>query len=178
MTAHQDPPRYLLASTAAATSVVRHLSRAGWTIRDGFALPEAGWDVTAARLALTGRVGDPDTATLAVLAAARGAAIVAVADPRTDLGRALLADLTRVGVVHTDPDVGDVPAAAGTTLAAEHRALLDRLSNGETIAAAASAEFLSLRTANRRIAEARRLLGVGTTREAVLAYLRLRREEG
>jgi hypothetical protein len=53
---------------------------------------------------------------------------------------------------------------------------LERLAGGETIAAAAAAEFLSLRTANRRIAEAREVLGVRTTREAVLAYLRMRRE--
>ncbi|MBT8228494.1 MAG: LuxR family transcriptional regulator, partial [Dactylosporangium sp.] len=61
-------------------------------------------------------------------------------------------------------------------LAAEQRALLERLAAGETIAAASAAEYLSLRTANRRIAEARRQLGVRTTREAVLEYLRLRRE--
>lgn len=56
----------------------------------------------------------------------------------------------------------------------EQRALLDRLANGETIAAAAAAEYLSLRTANRRIAQARQALGVATTREAVLTYLRQR----
>jgi hypothetical protein len=59
-------------------------------------------------------------------------------------------------------------------LVPEQRALLDRLAAGDTIAAAAAAEFLSLRTANRRIAEARALFGVRTTREAVLAYLRQR----
>lgn len=59
----------------------------------------------------------------------------------------------------------------------EQRALLDRLANGETIAAAAAAEYLSLRTANRRIAQARQALGVQTTREAVLRYLRQRRPE-
>jgi DNA-binding NarL/FixJ family response regulator len=57
----------------------------------------------------------------------------------------------------------------------QQRALLDRLANGETIAAAAAAEFLSLRTANRRIAQARQLLGARTTREAVLLYVRQRR---
>jgi DNA-binding NarL/FixJ family response regulator len=67
-------------------------------------------------------------------------------------------------------------AQLGPQLAPEQRALLERLANGETIAAAAQSEFLSLRTANRRIAEARDVLGVRTTREAVLAYLRMRRE--
>jgi DNA-binding NarL/FixJ family response regulator len=56
----------------------------------------------------------------------------------------------------------------------QQRALLERLANGETIAAAAAAEFLSLRTANRRIAQARQLLGVRTTREAVVVYVRQR----
>lgn len=51
------------------------------------------------------------------------------------------------------------------------RALLDRLAQGGTIAAAAAAEFLSLRTANRRIAELRALLGLASTRELVAVYL-------
>jgi DNA-binding NarL/FixJ family response regulator len=162
-----------------ATTVLRRLARAGWTTREGFALPETGWDVTAAKLVLFGRVPDLDTAELALLAAARGAGVVAVTDPGGETGRALLADLARIGAVHTDPEAGfDTAAeAGGPQLVPEQRALLERLANGETIAAAAAAEFLSLRTANRRIAEARDALGVRTTREAVLAYLRLRRGE-
>jgi DNA-binding NarL/FixJ family response regulator len=158
-----------------ATSVLRRCARDGWSTRDGFALPDQHWDVSTQRLVLYGRVADPHTAELTLLAAARGAGVVAVTDTATDLGRALLADLGRLGPVHTDPDT-DAAGDDGPQLAPEQRALLDRLAAGETIAAAAAAEFLSLRTANRRIAEARDLLGVRTTREAVLAYLRLRRE--
>jgi DNA-binding NarL/FixJ family response regulator len=175
-------PRYVVDTGTDATTVLRRLARAGWTTREGFALPETTWDVSAAKLVLFGRVADPDTAELAVLAAARGAGVVAVAHLATDVGRALYADLSRIGPVTTDPDAPfegeqrEASSAAGPQLAPEQRALLERLANGETIAAAAAAEFLSLRTANRRIAEARDLLGVRTTREAVLAYLRLRRE--
>jgi DNA-binding NarL/FixJ family response regulator len=172
-------PRYVLTTGTEATAVLRRLARAGWHTREGFALTEASWDVSAARLVLFGRVNDVDTAELALLAAARGAGVVAITDPASETGRALLADLARIGQVVTDPD-GDDEEASGQTgrpqLAPEQRALLERLANGETIAAAAAAEFLSLRTANRRIAEARDALGVRTTREAVLAYLRLRRE--
>ncbi|HZM84153.1 MAG TPA: hypothetical protein VFC19_51190 [Candidatus Limnocylindrales bacterium] len=50
------------------------------------------------------------------------------------------------------------------------KALLERLASGSTISAAATAEFLSLRTANRRIAELRRRAGVSTTRELVGIY--------
>jgi DNA-binding CsgD family transcriptional regulator len=168
-------PRYVVASGTDATTVLRRLARAGYTTREGFALTDQQWDVSDAKLALFGRVTEADTAELALLAAARGAAIVAITDAESAIGRALLADLGRIGPVQTDPDVDDRPEAEGPQLAPEQRALLERLAAGETIAAAAQAEFLSLRTANRRIAEAREILGVRTTREAVLAYLRLRR---
>jgi DNA-binding NarL/FixJ family response regulator len=176
-----DPPRYVLGSASDASGVLRRLARAGWHTREGFALTDSGWDVRAARLVLFGRITDVDTAELALLAAARGAGVVAITDTGTDTGRALLADLARIGPVVTDSDAdpaatGGPHAGGGPQLAPEQRALLERLANGETIAAAAQAEFLSLRTANRRIAEAREVLGVRTTREAVLAYLRLRRE--
>jgi len=173
-------PRFVVASGGDAMTVVRKLSRAGWTTREGFALTDQQWDVSDARLALFGRVADADTAELALLAAARGAGIVAISDAAAEIGRALLADLGRIGPVSTDPDADlgtePEPSGSGPVLAPEQRALLERLAGGETIAAAAAAEFLSLRTANRRIAEAREVLGVRTTREAVLAYLRIRRE--
>src|SRR5690606_26467721 len=140
-------------------------------------LADSTWDVSAAKLVLFGRVADLETVRLAVLAAARGAGVVAITDPAGEVGRALIADLSRLGRVHRDTAVeppGDSPLSR---LVPEQRALLERLANGETIAAAAAAEFLSLRTANRRIAQAREVLGVRTTREAVLAYLRQRRED-
>jgi DNA-binding NarL/FixJ family response regulator len=101
---------------------------------------------------------------------------VVIADADSLLGRALLADLGRLGPVTRDPDA-EVAAVnnAAPILLPEQRALLERLANGETIAAAAAAEYLSLRTANRRIAQARQSLGVRTTREAVLAFLRQRK---
>lgn len=167
-------PRYVLAGPADATAVLRQLTRAGWRTREGFALPEPSWDVAAARLVLFGRVPDLDTATLVVQAAARGAGIVAVTDAAAELGRALVDDLRRLGPVHLGPGPAGAAADAIAQLVPEQRALLRRLANGETIAAAAAAEFLSLRTANRRIAQARELLGVRTTREAVLAYLQRR----
>jgi DNA-binding NarL/FixJ family response regulator len=172
-------PLYVVPSAQDATTVLRRLARDGWRTREGFAVTEAGWDVAGQRLVLFGRVSDVDTGRLAVLAAARGAGVVAITDPGTDVGRLLAADLARIGPVRLDPDEEPEPEqAAGDSvlpLSPEQRALLDRLAGGETIAAAAAAEFLSLRTANRRIAQARAALGVRTTREAVLAYLRHRR---
>ena len=175
MTRQPDAPRHVVATTGDADTVLRRLVRDGWTVRDGFALSDPAWDVTAARLVLHGRVSDPDSLQLAVLAAARGAGIVAVCDAETSIGRALVDDLARLGPVHHG--AGAEPGNAVADLVPEQRALLDRLASGDTIAAAAAAEFLSLRTANRRIAEARALFGVRTTREAVLAYVRQRRIE-
>ena len=171
-------PRYVVATASDATTALRRLARAGWHTREGFALADPAWDVSDQKLVLYARVSDLDTAQLAVHAAARGAGIVAIADPDSDVGRALLADLGRLGPVTRDPEADTPVEEPGTGVGAllpEQRALLERLANGETIAAAAAAEFLSLRTANRRIAQARDALGVRTTREAVLAYLRLRR---
>jgi hypothetical protein len=174
-----DAPRYVLGTSTDATTVLRRLARDGWTTREGFALTDAAWDVSAARVVLFGRVNDRETAELVVYAAARGAGVVAVTDATGDAGRALIDDLSRMGPVFRDPEAEPERAGAGgdamTQLIPEQRALLERLANGETIAAAAAAEFLSLRTANRRIAQAREVFGVRTTREAVLAYLRQRR---
>jgi hypothetical protein len=174
VTRQPDAPRHVVTSGGEADTVLRRLARDGWTTREGFALPEGAWDVSAARLVLHGRVADAETLQLAVLAAARGAGIVALTDAAGDIGRALVDDLSRLGEVTRGADTG---APAGAELVPEQRALLDRLAGGDTIAAAAAAEFLSLRTANRRIAEARALFGVRTTREAVLAYLRQRRPQ-
>jgi DNA-binding NarL/FixJ family response regulator len=171
-------PRYVVANATDATVALRRLARAGWHTREGFALTEPAWDVGEQRLVLYGRVADLDTAELAVHAAARGAGLVAIADGATEIGRMLLADLGRLGPVTRDPEAevaGEDDDKESNPLLPEQRALLERLANGETIAAAAAAEFLSLRTANRRIAQAREALGVRTTREAVLAYLRQRR---
>jgi hypothetical protein len=174
VTRQPDAPRYVVANPGDADTVLRRLIRDGWVARDGFALPDPTWDVTGNRVVLHGRIGDRDALQLAVLAAARGAGIVAICDAESALGRALVDDLARLGTVHQGTTTGDGDTAKIADLVPEQRALLDRLAAGDTIAAAAAAEFLSLRTANRRIAEARALFGVRTTREAVLAYLRQR----
>jgi DNA-binding NarL/FixJ family response regulator len=173
VTRQPDAPRYVVANPGDADTVLRRLIRDGWVARDGFALPDPTWDVTGNRLVLHGRVPDRDALQLAVLAAARGAGIVAICDAESALGRALVDDLSRLGTVHQSA-TADADGGKIADLVPEQRALLDRLASGDTIAAAAAAEFLSLRTANRRIAEARALFGVRTTREAVLAYLRQR----
>ncbi|MBA3489873.1 MAG: LuxR family transcriptional regulator [Longispora sp.] len=163
-----DRPRYVVGTGVGAKSVLRRLVHEGWRTRETFVLPEAAWDVSRARLVLFGRVCDPDGVRQVTMAATRGAGIVAVVDCDSGLSRILLAELRRIGPVMRGPQESGTESMPLTD---EQCQLLARLAGGETIAAAASAEYLSLRTANRRIAQARLALGVSTTREAILMYL-------
>jgi hypothetical protein len=189
-------PRYVVGTAAEATRILHWLSRTGWHPRAGFGLPPSG-SAVANRLVLYGRVPTLSLAHVAAAAAARGVGIVAIADAADPPGRVLLAALEHLGPVHQqfepspigDPITGRVAVINGDTrvltdearviasLLPEQRALLGRLANGETIATAAAAEYLSLRTANRRIAQARASLGVRTTREAVLVFIQQRRPD-
>jgi DNA-binding NarL/FixJ family response regulator len=167
------PPRYVVGSVTQAAALARALRRDGWQIHEGFVLPDRTWDVSANRTVLVGLVDDAAAAADAVLAAARGAGLVVTVEDSTELAAILRADLERIGPLATAPAAA--PAAdRATQLTAEQCALLDRLAGGDSIAAAAEAEFLSLRTANRRIAQARAVLGVRTTRQAVVEYVRRR----
>lgn len=161
-------PLHVVPTGSDADTIVRRCAAAGWKAHRGFALLDQSWDLTERRLVVHGSVTDEHTASQAVLAAARGAGVVAVAGGRIAL--ALAADLRRVGPLGLTP--GKAEPDDGLDLDLEQRALLNRLAAGSTIAAAAEAEFVSLRTANRRIAAARSSLGVKTTREAVMIYIK------
>ncbi|GAB3233752.1 hypothetical protein GCM10027447_30350 [Glycomyces halotolerans] len=161
-------PLHVVATGGEGDAIIRRCTAAGWRAHRGFALLEQTWDLTERRLLAHGPVGDDHTASQAVLAAARGAGVVAVAGGKIAL--ALAADLRRIGPVGLMPGKAEVDD--GLDLDAEQRSLLNRLAAGSTIAAAAEAEYVSLRTANRRIAAARATLGVKTTREAVMIYIK------
>ena len=167
------PPLYVVGTVTQAAALARRLDRDGWQVREGFALPDRPWDVGASRTVLVGLVSDEASAADAVLAAARGAGLVAAVPDDAPIGAVLRADLARIGTLAAVP-TGDAGSEGGPLLTAEQCALLDRLAGGESIASAAEAEFLSLRTANRRIAQARAALGVRTTRQAVVEYVRRR----
>lgn len=172
-------PRYVVDSADQLTQVARRLAADGWSVQDGFTVPDDPWNLGPARLVVTGVVTGPATVAAAVLAAARGAGVVAVADTAGDVGRDLVADLARIGPVHgPNADGTGPPDDDGPTLSPELCALLERLAAGESIAQAAEAEYVSLRTANRRLVQARELLGVRTTREAVVEYVRQRSTRG
>lgn len=165
-------PLHVVETQSAAAGVLRKLTKQGWTVGTGFVVPSEPWDLTRRKLVFSGPVEDTADVGAVVLAAARGVGVVAVVDPRSTTGRALLDDLRRIGPVGEAGAEAEAPTVPGLT--AEECALLERLADGESIAAAAEAEFLSLRTANRRIAHTRKVFGVSSTRAAVVEYVRRR----
>lgn len=150
-------------------------------------LPDQPWDLSGQRLVLVAAIrGSADVAGT-VLAAARGVTLVlavdgAGADPlEVD---ALLDALARLRPVRTwgrnghgvepapDPSRHDC-----AELGEEYRRLLDLLADGASLGEAAATSHLSLRTANRRLSEARSALGAPSNRAAVLAW-RARQRHG
>lgn len=163
-------PYEVLAPGTDLRSRAAELARHGWIPHDGFALPEEPWWLGQARLVAVGPVDSDDAAKAAVFCAVRGVGLVVTLDDEAPWAVAFRGDLTRAtGGAPPDPS-----GPAALPLSTEQREVLDLLADGHSIAQAARMRFLSLRTANRRVAEARERLGVATNREAVVAYVKLR----
>ena len=165
------PPYLLLPAAADLERPAADLVRRGWRLHRGLTPPDEPWDLAPARVVAVGAVPDADAARAALLCAVRGAGLVVALDPAAPWAADLRADLDRLA-----PAPEQAPEApADQPLSTEQREILDLLADGHSIAAAARLRYLSLRTANRRVeAEDREALGVATTREAVVAYARLR----
>jgi DNA-binding NarL/FixJ family response regulator len=132
---------------------------AGWSISRGWQTPRPG-----ERLVCTGTVADADDARRALLAALAGAGLIVAVTADREIVDRFLDDLRRLGPVdHVTPG-----AALPARLDAEQRALLGLLAEGLTLGEAAPQLGLSRRTADRRLAAARRILGVATTAEAIV----------
>ncbi|HVX43681.1 MAG TPA: sigma factor-like helix-turn-helix DNA-binding protein [Mycobacteriales bacterium] len=140
----------------------------GWRAHRGFNAPEQPWDLSAEKYLAVGAVGSAEDAADALLLAVRGALLVVAVESDEPWVQNFRADLDRLA--------GAAPARTDrrVPLTTEQRQLFELLAQGHSIASAAEELFVSLRTANRRIAEARKTLGAGTTSEAVVAYMRLR----
>jgi DNA-binding NarL/FixJ family response regulator len=113
-----------------------------------------------------GRVSTDDELRLAVLAAARGAGVIAFDVAPVSLRARLADDLSRLGDV-------ELLSSETPTLSVECRCLLEAIATGASVRDAAASIHLSTRTANRRLAEGRRALGVRSNAEAVMAAIRL-----
>jgi DNA-binding CsgD family transcriptional regulator len=164
-----SPPRLVLDGPAELAEAVRELGAGGWRVHHGFAIPDDPWELAPSRVVLAGEVADGVDAQAALLGAVRGAGLaVRLADRDAPWAAPFLADLARLA----GPE--EPAARESGPLTPEQRQILDLLADGASIAQAARQLFLSLRTANRRVAAARDALGVTSTREAVLAYARQR----
>jgi DNA-binding NarL/FixJ family response regulator len=103
----------------------------------------------------------------ALLAAARGGQVVALAATDATVMDAFIDDLRLTGRVEiVDAAVPD----RCTAITPQQAALLDLVGRGVSVAAAARALHVSRRTAARRLADARDALGVATTTEAVVTW--------
>lgn len=149
---------------------VERLRAAGARIIDGFRPP-----VRAAGAVCVGVVDSEATAVEALLAVLAGAGLVAEARAdRATIDR-LVDDLRRRGFV--DHRVAGARGAGGAPgepeLSIEGRAILGMLAMGLSLGEAAHVLGLGRRTADRRLAEARRDLGVTRTTEAIAKARRL-----
>jgi DNA-binding NarL/FixJ family response regulator len=123
-----------------------------------------GWDGPAPPGAVrVGAVTDPSSAAQAVLAAVRGADLVVLAAGERAVIDQLCDDLRRLG--RLDHRIDPAPA---TPLSPDERALLAQLVGGASLGEAAKTLHLSRRTADRRLASAKRALGAQSTSEAVV----------
>ena len=150
-----------VASDADLAATARTLARAGWRLHHGFGdLP-----LSTVGLVCRGVVFSDDEAVAAVLAATWGAGLLVAAGEAPDETRErLIDDLARIGGVTRDSP--PMPA-----LHPDAERLLELLAAGSSLAAAAKASHLSRRTADRRLAEARRALAAGSTSEAIARWL-------
>lgn len=153
---------------AGTDALLSDLRAKGWGVRRGWSLPSATWSAARLRVVCVGALRTPADADAALLAAARGAGVVAFADAERQLVERFYEDLSRFGRVDVRrhrPRADPLPR-----LSKDQRRLLELLAGGLSVGAAADALFISRRTADRRLAAARATLGVGTTAEAVIVW--------
>jgi DNA-binding CsgD family transcriptional regulator len=150
------------ASERAFAYALREVERSGARMVEG-------WRNDAA-VVCSGVVRDAADCAEALLAGVAGAGLVVHAQAERDVIDRLVDDLRRFGRV--DHRTGEPEPGPG--LSVDERRLLDQLADGKTLGEAGSELHLSRRTADRRLASARDKLGVTTTAEAVVAYVRTR----
>lgn len=157
------PPLVVIEGHAPATreQAVAAAVAEGWRVVEG-------WSEAGPGIVCTGFVDDDDAAQRAVLAAVAGGGLIVEATAGRELRDRLCDDLRRLGTV--DHRVSD---AAAPALSDEERTLLRLLLRGASLGEAAAALHLSRRTADRRLASARRALGCATTSEALVVARRM-----
>ena len=162
-----DPPIIVLEGPPGCSrDDVEVLRRRGLQIVDGFRPP-----LRIVGAVCVGIVDGAEAAARALLAALAGAGIVVEAQADRQTTDRLVDDLRRRGPV--DHRVVTVTTDPGLEISVEARAILSLLAMGLSLGEAAHMLGLARRTADRRLAEARRTLGVSRTTEAIARARRL-----
>lgn len=138
----------------------------GWIVVRGWAAP-LGPD----RVVCTGTISSEDDARRALLAAISGAGLVVGVRAGRETADRFLDDLRRLGSVEHVRGREGSGTAAPVRLTVEQHSLLELLGEGLDVGEAASELGLTRRTADRRLAAARRTLGVRSTAEAIVAAI-------
>lgn len=149
---------------AALDAARARLQASGWRIVPGLGTRPAG-----GRTVLEGRVTSDDEAAAAVLAAIDGHGILALVTVEDASLHRLEDDLRRLGALEI---IDRPPAAASAQPDADGLAILAMLARGHTLGEAADALGVSRRTADRRLAAAKAMLGAGRTTEAIAVAAR------
>lgn len=160
----RPPPLIVLENCSPGVVAQAHADAvaAGWRLVEGFRKAASG-------VVCTGVVDDPEAAQRAALVAVSGAGLIIEATAAREVLDRLCDDLRHLGTL--EHRVGEV---AGTEmLSAEEQALLELLLAGASLGEAARRLHVSRRTADRRLAAARRTLGVATNAEAVVVARRM-----
>jgi DNA-binding NarL/FixJ family response regulator len=127
----------------------------------------SGWCPPNGRHAVCyGHVDSASDLRAAVMAAARGSRLIVEISAESGLLEGLVEDLQRIGDVEVRTTFGK------EWLAPDEQRLLELLSKGVSVTAAAQRLHISRRTANRRLAHARMTLNVNSNTEAVLQIAR------
>jgi DNA-binding NarL/FixJ family response regulator len=147
----------VLEAEGALDRIEAELREQGWTVRRGWTAQEG-----ERRRVCAGVIADENDARAALLAAARGAGVLAHVTASREVLERFFEDLRRCGPV--DYLRGDAPASR---LSEEQRSLLELLRDGASLGDAAERLHISRRTADRRLAAVRKALGVKTTAEAI-----------
>ena len=149
---------------AAYRHAIREIAAEGWLTEPGLGPP-----YRPGRIVRTGVIRTLADAESALLAALAGQAIVAQVAVDRNMIDKLIDDLRRLG--HVDHRLGS--GAGMPEIEPEARALLGLLAEGHSLGEAAAILGLSRRTADRRLATGRRLLGTKRTTEAITLATRL-----
>jgi len=162
--ARKGTPLIVCHNSRAAELAAGRLLRAGWTLVDGLVPSAHRWSLAGSRVACTGEIESMDDVAAALLAAARGTALVVSATDH-ELLTYLVDDLRRLGTVDVHGD------AAIDVLEPDQLRILDILAEGASLDDAAAQLGLSRRSLTRRLQRIRGLLGVETNADAVRSAL-------